>query len=202
MNGCCWVMMVGWPGMMVRRVTTRRTRCTVRARVTRWARARWTTRLRILGTLRTCCTSCDREGACDTCTAPPPISAPPQVQAQSFAKAIRTDIHSSCLHADPPDPPGVSARRCGDSRPTNKACRMQTAPASVTCRQSRHGCNGFNHALPYQMAFAAAICRICGFLSRFRTQFAACRFFESLLSIACGPVALCYRRASTDRPSD
>jgi len=27
-----------------------------------------------------------------TCTAPPPITAPPQAQAQSFAKAIRTDI--------------------------------------------------------------------------------------------------------------
>jgi hypothetical protein len=27
-----------------------------------------------------------------TCTAPPPMIAPPQVQAQSLAKAIRTDI--------------------------------------------------------------------------------------------------------------
>lgn len=101
MNGCCWVMTVGWPGMMVRRVTTRRTRCTVRARVTRCGRARCTTRLRILGTLRTCCTSWLREGACETWTAPPPISAPPHVQAQSFAKAIRTDISSSCPLADP-----------------------------------------------------------------------------------------------------
>jgi hypothetical protein len=27
-----------------------------------------------------------------TCTAPPPITAPPQVQAQSFARAILTDM--------------------------------------------------------------------------------------------------------------
>jgi hypothetical protein len=32
-------------------------------------------------------------------TAPPPMIAPPQVQAQSFAKAIRTDIRRTLFHA-------------------------------------------------------------------------------------------------------
>lgn len=84
-----------WPGMMVRRVTTRRTRWTVRARATtrRAGVARLTTRWRIFGTLRTCWT-CGRLAvvACVTCMPPAPINAPPQVQAHNLAKAIRTDI--------------------------------------------------------------------------------------------------------------
>lgn len=39
-----------------------------------------------------------------TCTAPPPISAPPTAQADSFAKAIRTDIarYSYCVSSTVP----------------------------------------------------------------------------------------------------
>lgn len=37
-----------------------------------------------------------------TCTAPPPITAPPQAQAQSFAKAIRTDIAEYSYRAQIP----------------------------------------------------------------------------------------------------
>ncbi len=85
-------MTVGWAGMIVRRVTTRRTRWMERARATRCGRARWTTRERILGTERTLLTRSRATEGWLNCTAPVPISAPPQVQAQSFAKAMRTDI--------------------------------------------------------------------------------------------------------------
>ena len=37
-----------------------------------------------------------------TCTAPPPMIAPPQVQAQSLAKAIRTDIRRTLFKASKP----------------------------------------------------------------------------------------------------
>jgi hypothetical protein len=40
-----------------------------------------------------CATTLGRGGGfSETWTAPPPMTAPPQVQAQSFAKAILTDI--------------------------------------------------------------------------------------------------------------
>jgi hypothetical protein len=55
---------------------------------------RLTTRL---ATTRFLATTCWRAWArSDTCIAPPPISAPPQAQAQSFARAIRTDIVVTC----------------------------------------------------------------------------------------------------------
>jgi hypothetical protein len=43
------------------------------------------------------CAYADRGAASDTCIAPPPITAPPQAQAQSFARAIRTDITNFLL---------------------------------------------------------------------------------------------------------
>ncbi len=91
-------MIVGWPGTIVRRVTTRRTRCTLRARATwRCGRAaRCTTRDRVFATAQQLLADA-RTGVDDTCTAPPPISAPPQVQAHSFARAIRTDIDTTLV---------------------------------------------------------------------------------------------------------
>ncbi len=70
------------------RVTIRRTRLTLRGA------SRRTTRLRALTGPLTCLTYCGaaEAGASATCTAPPPTSAPPAAQADSFARAIRTDI--------------------------------------------------------------------------------------------------------------
>ena len=68
--------------------TTQAVRATRRTRLTRFT----------LGRCRTvfafaCLTIAGRGGGFSaTWTAPPPMIAPPQVQAQSFARAIRTDI--------------------------------------------------------------------------------------------------------------
>ncbi len=87
-------------GMMVRVVTAagaaQATRRTVRRMTRRWlARRTW---LRAFAFA--CLTIAGRSGGfCATWTAPPPMIAPPQVQAQSFAKAILTDITASLFLA-------------------------------------------------------------------------------------------------------
>ena len=62
---------------------------TIRRPLTVEATWRRTTRLATL-----CLEYATRAGASAACTAPPPITAPPQAQAQSLARAIRTDIGS------------------------------------------------------------------------------------------------------------
>lgn len=91
MGGMPWLATVTTVGVQVDVVvvrTTLRTRLTFRTGV-RCAILR-TFGCDFFLTLYTCagCVSA-------TCIAPPPISAPPQVQAQSFAKAMRTDIIST-----------------------------------------------------------------------------------------------------------
>ncbi len=83
-------------GMMVRVVTAagagQATRRTVRRTTRRTVRARRTWPLFAFA----CLTIAGRAGGFSaTWTAPPPMIAPPQVQAQSFAKAILTDITAS-----------------------------------------------------------------------------------------------------------
>ena len=79
-------MVTVWPGWR----TTQAVRAIRRTLVlTRAARGRWRTADFTLA----CLTIAGRSGAVSaTCTAPPPMIAPPQVQAQSFARAILTDI--------------------------------------------------------------------------------------------------------------
>ena len=74
---------------------------TIRRRGAREATSvRLTIRLATLCFTVFCLTTAAR-GRSATCTAPPPITAPPHAQAQSFAKAIRTDmIFSSLLPRD------------------------------------------------------------------------------------------------------
>jgi len=95
-------------------VTVRRT-TRVRAG---WVRACRTTRFfAICGTGgRAACVSA-------TCTAPPPTIAPPHAQAQSFAKAIRTDMVIPPLDLPRPRRPG-SAVACTRSN----ALRVQNKP--------------------------------------------------------------------------
>ena len=78
--------MTVWPGWR----TTQAVRAIRRTFVfTRAARGRWRTADFTLA----CLTIAGRSGAVSaTWTAPPPMIAPPQVQAQSFARAILTDI--------------------------------------------------------------------------------------------------------------
>ena len=90
MGGIPWLATVTTVGVQVLVVvvrTTLRTRLTLRTGV-RCAILRAFTFF--FATLYTCA-----GGVSATCIAPPPISAPPQVHAQSFAKAIRTDIFST-----------------------------------------------------------------------------------------------------------
>ena len=74
-----------WPGWR----TTQAVRAILRTLVLTLARGRWRTWDFTLA----CLTIAGRSGAVSaTWTAPPPMIAPPQVQAQSFARAILTDI--------------------------------------------------------------------------------------------------------------
>ena len=87
MGGRPWLATVTTLGVQVVVVvvrTTLRTRFTLRTGVLRAILRAFTF---FFATLYTCA-----GGASATCIAPPPMSAPPQVQAQSFAKAMRTDI--------------------------------------------------------------------------------------------------------------
>ncbi len=90
MGGMPWLATVTTVGVQVDVVVVR---TTLRTRLTLPTGVRCAI-LRALGlcflTLWTCA-----GGVSATCIAPPPISAPPQVQAQSFAKAMRTDIIST-----------------------------------------------------------------------------------------------------------
>jgi hypothetical protein len=89
-GGMPWLATVTTVGVQVLVVvvrTTLRTRLTLRTGV-RCAILR--TLCFFLTTLYTCA-----GGVSATCIAPPPISAPPQVHAQSFARAMRTDIIST-----------------------------------------------------------------------------------------------------------
>jgi hypothetical protein len=87
MGGVPWPATVTTVGVHVLAVvvrTTLRTRLTLRTGL--WC-AIFRTLCFFFATLWTCA-----GGVSATCIAPPPISAPPQVQAQSFARAMRTDI--------------------------------------------------------------------------------------------------------------
>lgn len=89
----------GWPWVVV--VTVRFT-----TRFTGRATVRFTTRF--FATV-TCFTTRGCWMRSVTYTPPPPITAPPQVQAHSFAKAMRTDIVPTLPVAGVPLPTGPSA---------------------------------------------------------------------------------------------
>lgn len=119
--------------------------CGVAVRITRWVvttrRTRFTG-LRAAWRLRTTFFAGPAQGEQDwaarafgtsvTCIAPLPISAPPQVQAQSFARAIRTDIGFSFFpvagakrHPPTPIPPSLYAKRsklCERGNRVNRVC--------------------------------------------------------------------------------
>jgi hypothetical protein len=78
-------------------LTTHSVRATRRTRLARLAFAHC-----LAGAAFACLTKAGRWGGfSDTWTAPPPMIAPPQVQAQSFAKAIRTDIRRTLFPVSP-----------------------------------------------------------------------------------------------------
>ncbi|BBB12795.1 hypothetical protein [Sphingopyxis sp. FD7] len=99
-------------------VTTRRTRFT-------GLRAAWRLRTTFLGAQGEHLTVCARaEGTSATCIAPLPIIAPPQVQAQSLARAIRTDIGSSLFPVA-----GAKRQRPGTPNPLSLFARRRKAKA-------------------------------------------------------------------------
>jgi hypothetical protein len=74
-------------------VAVRMIRFVVTTRRTRFTGLRATCRLRTTFLVQQFCTVCAfARGTSATCIAPVPMIAPPHVQAQSFARAIRTDI--------------------------------------------------------------------------------------------------------------
>jgi len=116
-------------GTMVRVVTVAGAAQTVRRTVRRTTR-RWTVRARRTWPVRAfaCLTIAGRGGGFSaTWTAPPPTIAPPQVQAQSFAKAILTDITASLFLAF-----RLMGGRCPVHRRRGCSQQMQTIPLSAS----------------------------------------------------------------------
>jgi hypothetical protein len=80
-----------------------------------------------------------------TCTAPPPITAPPAVQAQSFAKAIFTDIIRTLFQV---------LRLTGQDRPNTGSCE--------TLKQQRQKISLSATSLTILSGFGGRLRRVCG----------------------------------------